>query len=103
MLEIDQYQTSDSYHLALKGMLDIFTIDTFNIYIDKLPNITTLTINLSGLTFIDSTGIGGILRVIYLSKEQGFRIKLEGMNENIREMLETVGVLRILEALQRED
>jgi anti-anti-sigma factor len=92
---------NDAVTLLLQGELDISTIGILQQHIQQLEDISKLIIHLSRLSFIDSTGIGAILELIYLSKENGFSIELQGMNDNIREVLETIGILRVLEAVQR--
>jgi anti-anti-sigma factor len=54
------------------------------------------------LEFIDSTGMGAIINTIYLSQEKSFQLKLEGINEVIYEVFETVGLFQILEVIQKE-
>jgi anti-anti-sigma factor len=101
MVKIQHVQTDRHHVLEVEGVMDFFTIGDFDAALEEMQDVSSLTIDFSRLTFIDSTGIGAILRAIHLSQEQGFPIYLTGMNEEIREMFETVGVLRVLEALQK--
>lgn len=101
MLTIHTTQSNSSHKIRLDGALDISTIDILNENIQKLERISSLEIDFSGLKFIDSTGIGAILKLIYESQTQGFVLHFQGMDENIKDIFETVGVFRVLEALQR--
>jgi anti-anti-sigma factor len=57
---------------------------------------------MTDLEFIDSTGVGSIINAIYLSKEQKFKMKLQGMNQVIHDLFDTLGVYYMLEAVQKE-
>ncbi|WP_017727691.1 STAS domain-containing protein [Halalkalibacterium ligniniphilum] len=104
MLEIKVEQVSKTKkRLFLKGYLDITTASTLTQFVEELSSLkgVTLLINFSETSFIDSTGIGAILNVIFLSREQEFTVLLEDINEDLKEILETVGVFRVLEAVQK--
>jgi anti-anti-sigma factor len=105
MLIAETQRNDGVYSIVLEGILDIATVDIFHERVDHLEeeDISILIVDFSKLLFVDSTGIGATLRAIYLSRDKGFTVQLEGMSENIKEIFETVGVMRILEALQKED
>jgi anti-anti-sigma factor len=88
--------------LNIKGILDISTAHVFENYIQGIENVKELVIDFSNLEFIDSTGIGMIMEAIYLSQEKQFVIKLTGIHEPIYSILETVGLFKVLEAVQGE-
>ena len=88
-----------SYKLQLDGILDYSTVDLLDRTIENLKNLKSLTIDFSGLKFIDSTGIGAILRVIHLAKDKGIQIEFEAFDEAVRESFETIGIVRVMEAL----
>jgi anti-anti-sigma factor len=104
MLMVETQKTESVYSIVVEGVLDIATVDILHERVDQLEkeDFTLLTVDFSKLLFIDSTGIGAILRVIYLSRDKGFSVKLDGMSENIKDIFETVGVMRILATLQKE-
>lgn len=103
MLTVNSELKGTSYIVRLEGELDIATVDNLNEHVDLMvqANCSSILIDFSKLIFIDSTGIGAILRVIYLARDKGFAVELEGMNSNINEIFETVGVIRVLKALQK--
>lgn len=105
MLTVNSELKGTSYIVQLEGELDIGTVDTLNEHVDLLAqaNYSSVLIDFSKLVFIDSTGIGAILRVIYLGRDKAFMVELDGMNSNINEIFETVGVMRVLTALQKGD
>jgi len=101
MITIRQTRDADVHMLAVEGVLDIFTVDEFDATLSGVTGVHKLVIDLSAVTFLDSTGIGAILRAIYQGQDHGFTVELGGMNEEIKELFDTVGVLRVLEALQK--
>ncbi|GAB7386706.1 hypothetical protein BSNK01_05420 [Bacillaceae bacterium] len=88
--------------LKIKGILDYSTIETFHQRLQALENCTELVVDFSEMGFIDSTGIGGIMELIYLSREKGFSLTFHGLDAETREIFATVGIFQILEALQKE-
>ncbi len=88
--------------LKVMGILDISTTSIIDPYIEEIEDVDTLILNLKDLEFIDSTGIGSIMNVIFLSEEKNFKVKLEGMNDLTHSIFETVGLYQILEAIQGE-
>ncbi|MBF7084015.1 STAS domain-containing protein [Desulfallas sp. Bu1-1] len=101
MLNVKSRLEGKTVRLSLEGVLDISTVDTFNSQTEQLSGISELVLDMAGLEFIDSSGIGAILQVVRLSQERGFTVNLENANENISELLNTVGLFQIIEALQK--
>lgn len=62
-----------------------------------VPGISRLVIDLSGLTFCDSTGLAELLWVLQRSRETGTRLMLAGTNRTLRHMLTTTGLLSFFE------
>ncbi|MEH7381319.1 STAS domain-containing protein [Bacillus sp. JJ1533] len=88
--------------LYLEGILDISTANVIDPYLEEIDEIEKLIIDFSKLEFIDSTGIGSIMNAIYLSKEKGFKLRLQGEDELTRQVLDTVGLYDMLSVLQEE-
>jgi anti-anti-sigma factor len=86
--------------LYVEGVLDISTVSLFDSYLENLGDINLLTIDFSRLKFIDSTGLGAIINVIYLSQEKGFKLRLQGMDEQTEHIFQTVGLYEILKTFQ---
>jgi anti-anti-sigma factor len=86
--------------LYVEGVLDISTVPLFDSYLENLEDINLLTIDFSRLKFIDSTGLGAIMNVIYLSQEKGFKLRLQGMDEQTDHIFQTVGLYEILKTFQ---
>jgi anti-anti-sigma factor len=99
-LDVQMEFSNETAFLKVQGILDISTTHLLEEYIQKIADVKELIIDFSGLEFIDSTGIGAIMEIIYRSQEKQFRIKLEGMDKQIYEILETVGLFKVLEMIQ---
>jgi len=84
----------------LKGMLDISTSKVIDPYLNEIDDIKVLIFDFSELEFIDSTGIGSIIDAIYLSQEKSFTLKFVGIDEEIHEVFEMVGLYQILDTIQ---
>jgi anti-anti-sigma factor len=99
-LDIQMEFANETVFLKIQGVLDISTSYLLEEYIQKIADAKELIIDFSGLEFIDSTGIGAIMEIIYHSQEKQFRIKLEGIDTQIYEILETIGLFKVLETVQ---
>jgi anti-sigma B factor antagonist len=48
-----------------------------------------IVVDLSGVTFIDSSGMAVLIRALQDMKEYGGKLSLSGMNDNVRPIFET--------------
>jgi anti-sigma B factor antagonist len=55
--------------------------------IQKRPD--RIIVDLSGVTFIDSSGMAVLIRALQNMKEYGGKLSLSGMNDNVRPIFET--------------
>lgn len=101
-LTINKEENGSSITFFLQGVLDITTSNAMDRHLKELDEIDTLIFDLTGVEFIDSTGIGLIINTVYISQEKQFRVRLQGVDELINEVFETVGLYQILEAIQGE-
>ena len=86
--------------IKLSGILDISSVGLFKPQELQLEDIDSLLIDFSGMEFIDSTGLGAILDILFLSEDKRFSVRFAGLNDDLNEIFETVGVFTILETLQ---
>jgi anti-anti-sigma factor len=98
-LEIVQEIKGSTFVLHIIGLMDYSTIDRF--HVDIPSGISSVLVDFGELDFIDSTGIGSVLSLIFAAKEQNIAIRFEGLNETVRDVFDTVGVFGIMEALQK--
>jgi anti-anti-sigma factor len=96
-------ETQDStMFMKIRGILDISTNHVMDEHLETVNDIDSLVLDLTNLEFIDSTGIGSIISVVYLAQEKNFKLTLQGVNDLTNEVFETVGLYQILAALQGE-
>jgi len=99
-LNIEVKKEDSQLSLYVKGILDISTVHIFDSYLTDLQNIDVLVIDFSALEFIDSTGVGSIINTIYLCQDKKFKMILQGIDEEIHHVFETVGLYKVLDAVQ---
>lgn len=74
--------------LSLEGELDIYHAPDFKresvkVY-DQAP--MDIIIDGGGLTYVDSTGLGGFIHLYNHVKDQGHKIKLKNIKDNIKKL-----------------
>lgn len=98
-LEMKEEIKGSTLFVRIIGLMDYSTVDNFKV--DFPDNINKIVVDFSGLDFIDSTGIGSILSIIHTASDRGLDVEFAGLNEGTRELFDTVGVYRVMEALLR--
>lgn len=89
--------SSPTYTIHLRGSLDIETADTLVEEVQAAAqHHETIRLDLSELGFLDSTGVGALVRLHQELQQQGRQLQLYGVSPDIRELLGLLGVLSIL-------
>lgn len=87
----------------VSGVLDYATMNPF---IEEIQSIELGTkkviVDFTELEFIDSTGIGAIINLVHEAMDKKFKVELDGINEEVKELFDTIGVFQIMETLQGE-
>ncbi|MDB5053304.1 MAG: hypothetical protein JWM44_1354 [Bacilli bacterium] len=96
--ELKKEVNESTYFVKIVGLMDYSTIDGFEFNIPE--GISKIVVDFATLDFIDSTGIGAILSIIYAATERGIFIEFVGLNETLSDLFKTVGVFDIIEVLQ---
>ncbi|MFD2680897.1 STAS domain-containing protein [Bacillus seohaeanensis] len=102
LLSIEKNLQASSIIFYVQGILDFSTVNEFLKSFNELENTEHLILDLSQLEFIDSTGVGAIIELFYLSQENDWNINLQGINEVTYDIFDTIGLFKILEAVQGE-
>lgn len=87
--------SSESVTIHISGEIDISNINALLEEIEKHKT-KTVKLDCSGLAFIDSTGIGYLLRKVLEFKAEGRNLTLESVPETIHEVFEEMGIFDIL-------
>ena len=87
-------------HLAVAGDVDVHTADEFRRVIAASETSTPLTINLSQVSFMDSTGLGVLIGALTRSREAGSRLVLEALSPRVDRLLSLTGIAEQFEITQ---
>jgi stage II sporulation protein AA (anti-sigma F factor antagonist) len=98
-LSIKKEIKESTLFVQIIGLMDYSTMDDFQLEIPS--SVTKVVIDFTDLDFIDSTGIGAILGIIYSTKESDRNVEFIGLNQTVIDLFETIGVFRVMEALKR--
>ncbi|MEU4547610.1 STAS domain-containing protein [Nonomuraea dietziae] len=85
--------------IALQGELDMVTASWLRQELDQIfaePGRKRLILDLSGLTFCDSSGLGAMIGAYNQVQQTGGRIALVGARDRLRNLLCRTGLDRIL-------
>jgi anti-anti-sigma factor len=82
------------------GEVDMATADDLGAAISSVLNGpgSTVTVDLAGVTFLDSQGIFVLMRAYQTAAEQGRTLTVTNCRRSVRRVLEITGVLKMLTA-----
>jgi anti-sigma B factor antagonist len=87
----------DTAVLALAGELDIATVDQFSRAVEEARvHCTELDIDLTGLDFLDSSGLRAIVSLHNASEAQGFAYSLRGAPPRVQRIFALTGLDELL-------
>lgn len=95
----------DKLLVGLDGELDHFCAQSVRRDLDNQlhdPTIRHLILDFSGLTFMDSSGIGVILGRYRILRERGGGVSVINMNEHISRIFHMSGMNKVIRQLDRK-
>lgn len=98
MLEISKKEQGRILNYVLYGELDMASIGTLEEKIknQNLSGVKTIYFSLSNLDFIDSTGIGKLIKYYRQYSKQSINVEIINENPEIEEILRLIGVRDII-------
>ncbi len=98
MLEVIRNKQADQIDYILYGELDMASCEELEeaLHYDDLDNITKVQLYLSNLEFIDSTGIGQLIKYYRQYSSQNISMELVNENPEIEEILQLIGLREII-------
>lgn len=96
MLEIEQENVDGCALIRPKGELDAFTVGVFRDALAQLTADAKVVIDLSGVPFIDSAGLGALIGSIRRTRELGGDVAVACSRQTLVRLLETTGFDRIV-------
>lgn len=99
MLKVDRIKKCGEIHFDLIGELDMHTGEILDDLLQKedVANVKRLIFSLSRLDFIDSTGIGQLIRYYREYAVQDIEVAIDNKNDDIEEVLELIGLRQIMQ------
>ena len=90
---------ADVVTMALHGEVDILTVDevrrSLTEAVESRPS--AIVVDLSALSFIDSTGLGALIFGFQRAREAGIGFRLARPSPNVRQILTLSGLLEVVE------
>lgn len=88
--------------VRLDGELDLNTAPQFRTAVEETlgrsPRLLHLVLDLTGVSFVDSSGLGAILGRYRQFAGQGGRVLVVGLQPSVRRLFELSGLFRVMEA-----
>jgi anti-sigma B factor antagonist len=85
--------------LSLHGECDMASAPALTSAIEALVT-PKVVVDLSGLTFLDSTGLGGLIRAKNCLAQRGTTMTIRGADGEVRKVLEITGTLDALQGTE---
>ena len=100
-MEIQYHKSTDEKNLLVKaaGECDMYNFREFLAGIaGKMTNgLGNMILDLSCVTYLDSSGVGAIIRIIRLAKEKQILLKFRGITGTPRKVLDMSNILSLIE------
>jgi anti-sigma B factor antagonist len=101
-LTVETAQTEGAFRISLRGELDVSTVPRFNAALSN-PDVRrchSLIVDLSELTFMDSTGLSALLVGEMHSRTRGQRFAIVRGPRHVQELFRLTGVDHFLEVIE---
>jgi anti-anti-sigma factor len=97
-LKLDVQTTEDATVVRLSGNLTRDVAATFKEQVKGLiPQAKRLVLDLSDVTYMDSSGLGGVVSVYVTAKKAGCDLQLINLNKRVKELLGLTNLLSVFE------
>jgi anti-sigma B factor antagonist len=102
VLDIKVDQAGDYTICRPAGELDAFTVGQFRESLTELGGTGRLLIDLSGVPFLDSAGLGALIGGVRRSREAGGDVAVYGARPAVARLLHTTGFDRVASVADNE-
>ena len=101
MLTIQQDDTLEGYTICRPiGELDAFTVSQFRQALSEMASSKRLLIDMSGIPFVDSAGLGALIGGIRRTRELGGEVAVACNRPTLVRLLRTTGFDRIVTVVE---
>jgi len=88
-------------NVSVTGAIDLAALPALHDYVDALladGAVSAVVLDLSGVTFLDSSGIGALIGCLRKADQAGKSLRVENAQGLVRDVLELTNVLPLLTA-----
>jgi len=101
-LDIEKTQTETIFHCA--GRITSSTASLLQSTVRRvIPEKKTVVLDLSNVTYMDSSGLGALVSVWVSAKRDGCEVKLIGLSQRVKELLRLTGLDKVFAASRFPD
>lgn len=104
-MHIATRQQGTSTVVDVQGDIDLYNSpEVRKIILEELKEkkVPRLIVNLSGVRYIDSSGVASLVEGLKASRDQGLRLILIGLSDSAREVLKISRLLKLFEVCENE-
>lgn len=98
-LQIDHQETNGIKEILVSGEIDAYTAPQLRK--ELLPLMeqtgTAVTVDLTGVQYMDSTGLGVFVAALKSSKKNECSLNLKGMNRRVKRLFDITGLAEFME------
>lgn len=95
ILDINTEIVNQMAILHFNGVLDISTVDFVQSSVSQLIDVREVNLDFDKVTFVDSTGIGTISKILRKLESEGVLAKIKNIPPSVFEVLEILGLPEI--------
>jgi anti-sigma B factor antagonist len=104
-MEITKRKSGDTIVLELSGSLDIYTATDFKTYLQA--NVTAqqskVVVNMEKLSYIDSSGIGMLIKSLNYIKELNGQLQLANLKESLQKIFKVAGLTAYFQFISEKE
>ncbi|MCB1192390.1 MAG: STAS domain-containing protein [Leptospiraceae bacterium] len=103
-MEITSSNKNDTLIVNLTGSLDIYTATEFKNFVEsRAPEVKSVIINMENLHYMDSSGIGVLIRTMNSVKELNIFFKIAFIPPQINRIFKVAGLLTYFQIMSDEE
>lgn len=89
-MELSMRKSGEVYIVDVKGEMDLYNAHQLKDLVNKMieKKIQSFVINMEGVDYIDSTGIGALIAICNSLKKQGFKLAISGVHGSVKKVIE---------------
>lgn len=89
-MELSMRKSGEVYIIDVKGEMDLYNAHQLKDLMSKMieKKIQSFVINMEGVDYIDSTGIGVLISICNTLKKQGLKLAIPGVHGSVKKVIE---------------